>query len=230
MNEQDQFKKIAAQKAVESVRSGMIIGLGTGSTARFALEEIAARMKSGELQEIVGIPSSVNTAHIAQELGIPLSSLDQNPVVDLTIDGADEVSPDLNLIKGGGGALLREKILAQVSRVNIIITDISKWVPSLGSRGAVPVEVLPYAARPEGLFLESLGASVELRNNPDGSIFKTDQDNLILDCSFGRIKDPAALARKLDSRAGICEHGLFIGLAHQVIVAGPEGVNIHTKE
>lgn len=206
----------------------MVLGLGTGSTTKYALEKIARDMKAGLLKNIIGIPSSVKTAHLAQELGIPLGSLENHAKLDLTIDGADEVDPQLNLIKGGGGALLREKILAQISRKEVIIVDEGKLSSQLGSKWAVPVEVLPYAWYPVSKFLESLGAAVTMRLNRDGSIYKTDQDNLILDCNFGPIENPEKIARQLESRAGIIEHGLFINLAHEVIVASPEGIRTLT--
>jgi len=225
----DMLKKLAAEEAVKQVRSGMVLGLGTGSTTRFALEEIARKLNKGELENIVGIPSSIATAQIAQKLNIPLSTLDQHPIIDLTIDGADEVDPQLNLIKGGGGALLREKVLAQASQRVVIIVDESKLSPRLGTNFYVPVEVLPFAWRTEYLYLESLGAEVIRRETPDGGFFKTDQGNVVLDCQFGPIDSPEMLALKLCQRAGIMEHGLFIGLASEVIVASEEGVRHLTR-
>ena len=225
----EMLKKMAAEEAVRQVRSGMVLGLGTGSTTRFALEEIARKLKNGELENIVGIPSSIATAQLAQKLNIPLSSLDQHPMIDLTIDGADEVDPHLNLIKGGGGALLREKVLAQASQRVVIIVDESKLSPRLGTRFYVPVEVLPFAWRSEYLYLESLGAAVTRRETEEGTFFKTDQGNVILDCQFGPIDSPEMLAQKLCHRAGIMEHGLFIGLASEVIVAGEDGVRHLTR-
>lgn len=224
MNLTDRLKQQAAWRAAEYVQSGMILGLGTGSTTRFALERIAELLKQGHLKNISGIPSSLQTEALARSLGIPLASFDAHSEIDLTIDGADEVDPDLNLIKGGGGALLREKVLAQAGRRNIIIVDESKLSPQLGSKWPLPVEVVPFALGVEMKFLQSLGAKVSLRKNSDGSPFRTDQGNAILDADFGPIADPEALARQLNQRAGIVEQGLFLGLATEVIVAGKNGI------
>ena len=224
MVSQDELKQKAAFRAVEFVDSDMVIGLGTGSTTRFAVERIAACIKAGELKNIVGIPSSVQTEELAQKLGIPLAGFEEHAQIDVTIDGADEVDPDLDLIKGGGGALLREKVLAQASRKNIIIVDDSKLTPKLGSNWALPVEVVPFAWKAEELFLNALGASVSVRTLNDGRSFRTDQGNLILDAFFGPMADPKKMALILNERAGIVEHGLFLGLASDVIVAGKEGI------
>jgi ribose 5-phosphate isomerase A len=207
----------------------MVVGLGHGSTAIFAVRCIAELLNQGRLQNILGVPCSLQVEEDAQQLGIPLITLDEHPVVDLTIDGADEVDPDLNLIKGGGGALLREKIVAQASRREIIVVDKSKLSPALGTHWPVPVEVAPFGWRSQAAYLESLGAEPVLRQNPDGTHFKTDQGNLILDCRFGPISDPARLAAQMSERAGIVEHGLFLGLATDVIVASVEGVRHLTK-
>jgi ribose 5-phosphate isomerase A len=228
MVSQDELKQKAAFRAVEFVDSDMVVGLGTGSTARFAVERIAACIKAGELKNIVGIPSSVQTEKLAQELGIPLAGFEEHAQINVTIDGADEVDPDLDLIKGGGGALLREKVLAQASRQNIIIVDDSKLTPKLGTNWALPVEVVPFALKAEELFLNALGASVSVRTLNNGSSFQTDQGNLILDAFFGPMADAKELALMLNERAGIVEHGLFLGLASDVIVAGKEGIR-HLK-
>jgi ribose 5-phosphate isomerase A len=228
MATQDELKQQAAFHAVESVKSGMVVGLGSGSTANFAVQRIAARLEAGELENIVGIPSSANTERLAQKLGIPLTGFDDRQQIDINIDGADEVDPDLNLIKGGGGALLREKVVAQASRQNIIIVDESKLSPQLGTNWAVPIEVIAFARKVEEKFLNSLGASVTTRSREDGNYFITDQNNLILDADFGPIADLEKLAAMLDSRAGIVEHGLFLGLTSDVIVAGAEGIR-HQK-
>jgi len=225
---QDELKQKAAIYAVEFVESGMVLGLGTGSTTQFALKRIAARIKSGDLKNVVGIPSSIRTEKLAHELGIALSDLDHHPEIDLTIDGADEVDPDLNLIKGGGGALLREKILAQATRRNIIIVDESKLSPQLGVNWALPVEVIPFASKTEQKFLTSIGGPASLRTTENGRAFITDQQNLILDADFGRLSDPKDLASRLNERAGIVEHGLFLGLANDVIVAAKDDVR-HLK-
>jgi ribose 5-phosphate isomerase A len=206
----------------------MVVGLGHGSTAIFAVRRIAQLLNEGQLQDLLGVPCSLQVKEEAQRLGIPLTTLDEHPVVDLTIDGADEVDPRLNLIKGGGGALLREKIVAQASRREIIVVDETKLSPALGTYWPVPVEVVPFGWRSQSVYLESLGAEVILRRNDDETPFKTDQGNLILDCHFGPIPNPARLAVRLSGRAGIVEHGLFVELATDVIVAGVEGVR-HLK-
>jgi len=185
-------------------------------------------MHEGRIKGIVGVPCSKFIRAEAERLRIPLTNLEVHPEVDLTIDGADEVAPNLDLIKGGGGALLREKIVAQASKCEIIVADESKLSQKLGTRFAVPVEVVPFGWSPEMKFLTSLGAEVELRVGNDGRAFETDQGNLILDAAFGPIEDPAALASQLDARAGIVGHGLFLGLATDVIVAGPQGLR-HLK-
>jgi ribose 5-phosphate isomerase A len=205
-----------------------VVGLGTGSTAYFAIKRIAEKVQTGELRNILGIPSSERTETLARGLNIPLTDLDAHPVIDLTIDGADEVEPDLNVIKGGGGALLREKIIAQASRRNIIIVDESKWSPLLGTKWAVPIEVVPIARRTEQIYLESIGGSVTLRVDENNSAFLTNQQNFILDTHFGQISDPGGLACSLNTRAGIIEHGLFLGLATDVIVAAGRDIR-HLK-
>jgi ribose 5-phosphate isomerase A len=226
MASQDELKKEAAWRAVEFIESGMVVGLGTGSTAKFAIERIAERLQSGDLKNIFGIPSSQQTETLAQTHNIPLSDLEEHAAIDITIDGADEVDPEMNLIKGGGGALLREKVLAQASRRNIIIVDESKIVPRLGTRWSLPVEVIPFARATEFGFLRQLGAVVSLRALQDGRPFLTDQNNYILDANFGRITRPHDLARELMQRAGIMEHGLFLDLATDVIVAGAGGIKL----
>jgi ribose 5-phosphate isomerase A len=223
-----QFKQQAAERAVEFVESGMVVGLGHGSTAIFAVRRIVQLLREGQLQDIFGVPCSRQVEGEAQRLGIPLTTLDEHPVVDLTIDGADEVDPHLNVIKGGGGALLREKVVAQASRREIIVVDESKLSPALGTHWPVPVEVVPFGWRSQAAYLESLGARPVLRQNSDGTPFQTDQGDLILDCHFGPIQDPVQLAARMSERAGIVEHGLFLGLATDVIVAGEQGVR-HLK-
>jgi len=228
MTSPDELKQKAAFFAVELVESGMVVGLGTGSTTQFALERLADRIKRGELKNIVGIPSSLRTDHAARQLGIPLTDFDVQPVIDITIDGADEVDPELNLIKGGGGALLREKVLAQATRRNVIIVDESKLSPRLGTKWPLPVEVVPFARAAEERFLTSMGAAVTLRSKGDGPV-ATDQGNLLLDANFGPMAAPQLIADQLNGRAGIVEHGLFIGLAHDVIVAGADGIRHLTR-
>lgn len=224
------FKQQAAEAAVEFIQPGMIIGLGEGSTARIALHRIADLIQSGKLPDVLGVPASEHIGQQAEALGVPLTTLAQHPTVDVTIDGADEVDPQLNLIKGGGGALLREKILAQASRREIIIVDASKLSPALGTTWALPVEVIPFMWEAHLPFLRDLGGDPILRRNADGSPYHTDQANLILDVNFGPIADAAALAEALSHRAGIVEHGLFIDLATDVIVAGADGVRHLRRE
>ncbi len=228
MNKQDELKQKAACQAVEFIETGMIVGLGTGSTTAFAVIRIGERLKSGDLKNIVGIPTSIRTEKLAGDLNIPLCSLDDQPDIDVTIDGADEVDPDLNLIKGGGGALLWEKVVAQASRRNIIIVDQSKLSPCLGTHWAVPIEVIPFAVKTEENFLKSLGAAVTLRTAEGGQPYKTDQNNFILDANLGGIADPNGIAARLNQRAGIVEHGLFLGLASDVIVSAEDDIR-HLK-
>ena len=225
MNKNTQnLKEQAAVRAVEFVKPGMVVGLGHGTTTIFAVRRIAELLQAGALKNILGVPCSIQVEKEAQHVGIPLTTLEEHPVIDLTIDGADEVDPNLDLIKGGGGALLREKIVAQASRREIIVVDESKLSPALGTRWAVPVEVVPFGWRTQALYLESLGADVNLRQDRNTKTFTTDQGNLILDCQFGPLSQPAELAAKLNSRTGIVEHGLFLGLATDLIVAGAEVV------
>jgi ribose 5-phosphate isomerase A len=270
----NQLKKLAAEKAVNEISSGMIVGLGSGSTVQFALEKISERIKNGELKNIWCIPSSMNTEAEANRLGIPIVTFDelyfagnekletedgkqkseegnqkpvlsvseestsniqhpesriQNPeslCIDVTIDGADEIDQSLNLIKGGGGALLREKVLAQASKKFIVIIDESKISKHLGVNWHLPVEVIQFAVSVESKYLESLGAKVVRRKKTDGSDYITDENNFILDADFGEIKNPEELSALLNQRAGIVEHGLFIGLATKIICATSSGINI----
>ncbi len=224
----DELKRRAAEKAVELLQDGMIVGLGHGSTAHFAHVAIARRLQEGSLKNILAVPCSRQVEAEARKLGIPLTTLDEHPVVDVTIDGADEVDPRLNLIKGGGGALLREKVVAQASKQEIIIVDEGKLSPALGTRWALPVEVVPFGVAPVSAFIRSLGAEPVLRQKDDGQPFVTDQGNYILDCRFGPMENPAEIARALCDRAGIVEHGLFIGLASMVIVGKADGVEVLT--
>jgi ribose 5-phosphate isomerase A len=220
----DELKRQAAEAAVDLIESGMVVGLGFGSTAVHAVRRIGALLAEGRLRDIVGVPCSVWTEREARRLGIPLTTLDERPLVDLTIDGADEVDPQLDLIKGGGGALLREKIVAQASSRHVIVVDEAKLSPALGTLFAVPVEVVPFGAGALARFIAGLGAKVCLRRDPAGAPIITDQGNYLLHCGFGPISDPAALAATLKSRAGIVEHGLFLGLATDLIVAGNAGM------
>ncbi len=216
-------KQQAADRAVAYVQSGMVVGLGAGSTALLATRRIGQLLREGRLRDIVGVPCSSAIEAEARALGIPLT-LDPPDMVDLTIDGADEVDPELNLIKGGGGALLHEKIVAQANLREVIIVDESMLSPALGTHWALPVEVIPFGWHAQRRFLESLGARITVRQQRDGTPFRTDQGNLILDCAFGPLQQPKELAAKLDAWTGIVEHGLFLGLATEVIVAGADGV------
>ena len=218
------LKKEAAEYAVRYVQSGMAVGLGTGSTAIFAIRRIGALLQSGELKNIIGFATSKASWDAAVELDIPMMTEDLPKNLDVTIDGADEVDPQLNLIKGGGGALLREKLVAQASAREVIVVDESKLSPRLGTKHVLPIEVLPFGWKSQARFLESLGAKYVVRRTPDGRDYHTDQGNLILDCDFGPIADAERLAAALEHRAGIVEHGLFLGLAHNVVVAGSTGI------
>ncbi len=222
-------KQTAAERAVEWIESGMVVGLGAGTTAAYAVRAIAALLQQGRLHDVVGIPCSGAVEAAAKLLNIPLTTLEERAAIDLTIDGADEVDPDLNLIKGGGGALLHEKIVAQASRREIIVVDASKLSPRLGTRRSLPVEVVPFGWGSQRRFLESLGAQVTVRQTSRGQPFMTDQGNLILDCAFGPIADPMALAGELHARAGIVGHGLFLGLATDLLVASEHGVEHYTR-
>lgn len=223
-SEATRYKRMAAERAVEFIQSGMVVGLGSGSTSALVVHRLAALLGEGKLKDVVGVPTSLETESLARSLGVPLTTLEEHPLLALTIDGADEVDPDLNLIKGGGGALLREKIVAQASQREIIVVDESKLSPQLGTRWPVPVEVLPFGWRSQALYLEGLGARVVRREARDGAPYRTDQGNFILDCAFGPIARPAELAAKLEARAGVVEHGLFIGITSELIIAGPNGV------
>jgi ribose 5-phosphate isomerase A len=222
------LKRQAAVCAVEHyVYSGMVVGLGTGSTAAYAVAELGARLQDGRLRDIVGIATSEATARLARESGIPLTTLEAHPTVDVTIDGADEVDPALNLIKGLGGALLREKVVATASRRNVIIVDGSKWVERLGTRAPLPVEVVPFGWSVHLSFFEELGATPNLRHGDNGAPFVTDNGHYIVDCRFPEgLSDPQAVARALEERPGIVEHGLFLGLATDVVIATPQGTEV----
>jgi ribose 5-phosphate isomerase A len=225
-----QLKQQAAERAAEFVEPGMVVGLGHGSTAILAVRRIAQLLRTGQLRDILGVPCSIQVEEEARRLSIPLTTLEDHPVIDLTIDGADEVDPNLDVIKGGGGALLREKIVAQASRREVIVVDESKLSPALGTRWPVPVEVIPFGWHSQAAYLESLGARLTVRQQSDGTPFKTDHGNLILDCDFGPIPQPAQLAARLQERAGIVEHGLFLGLATEVVVAGVRGIRYLQRE
>ena len=218
-----QLKRAAADFAATLVEDGMLVGLGTGSTAYHLVAALGRRVQEG--LRITGVPTSEATAAQARSLGIPLSDLGEHPQLDLTIDGADEVeSGTLNLLKGLGGALLREKIVASASKKLIIIVDESKIVDRLGSRAPVPVEVIPFGWQAAEKRLRDLGATPALRKNAKGEPYVTDGSHYILDCTFGPIAQVDALALGLDRAVGIVEHGLFLGMASRVLIGKPDGI------
>ncbi|KAL5198473.1 hypothetical protein ABZP36_001985 [Zizania latifolia] len=232
---QDDLKRLAAVRAVEQVQSGMVLGLGTGSTAAFAVAEIGALLSSGKLSNIVGVPTSKRTFEQAQSLGIPLSTLDDHPRIDLAIDGADEVDPDLNLVKGRGGALLREKMVEAASDKFIVVVDETKLVTGLGGSGlAMPVEVVQFCwkynqVRLQDLFNEE-GCEAKLRLDENGKPYVTDNSNYIVDLYFKTpIKDALAAGKEISVLEGVVEHGLFLNMASSVIIAGTDGVSVKTK-
>lgn len=211
----DKEKEAAARVGAGFVNDGDVVGLGTGSTAAHVVRFLGERVQAG--LKIVGIPTSERTRELAASLGIPLTTLDECQQIDLVIDGADEFDPKLQLIKGGGGALLREKIIASAARQFVVITDSSKQVPALGAF-PLPVEVIPFAQALVSKKIAALGAKVSLRQSPDGKPYVTDEGHHILDCRFGRIPDPPALAHKLSDTPGVVEHGLFIDMATVVLM------------
>ena len=225
-----QGKMAAGVRAAESVRSGYRLGLGTGSTIAFFLDALAERLRNGDLQEIVGVPTSRRTEDRARELGVPLASLASAGTLDLTVDGADEVDPGLNLVKGMGGALLREKMVAQATRHFLIIVDDGKLVERLGTRSPLPLEVVKFEWEAHLPFLEKLGARTDLRRGDDGEPYETDNGNFVLDCRFsGGMPDPHTLERALQARAGVVDRGLFLDMAQEVLVGSPEGVHRRTR-
>lgn len=219
---QDQWKRIAGEAAVEFIEPGMVIGIGSGSTASYMIQALARHLQAG-LNIVGAVSTSAATEQLARSLGIPLTDLDIYPELDLAIDGADEVDTHLNLIKGGGGALLREKIVASASRRFIVIADVTKLVPQLGRSAVLPVETIPFAVTPVSRRLHVLGASVQLRRRSN-QVFLTDNGNVILDCSFaGGITDPADLESRIRRIVGVVEMGLFLNMAERAIIGGPEG-------
>ncbi len=223
--EYEQLKTQSAAKAVKLVADNMVVGLGTGSTTRYAVDMIGEKVKSGALTHIIGIPTSDATARQAKAWGIPLGDLADYPHIDVAIDGADEVSPALNLTKGWGGALVREKLVERYAQRLVIIVDASKMVEKLGTRGPIPVEVTPFAWRTQACWLaEKLGCRVARREDA-GEPYITDNRNFILHCFFeAGIDDPIAVHRALAGRTGIVGHGLFLNMATDVIVAAPGGI------
>jgi ribose 5-phosphate isomerase A len=223
----DDLKRQAAARAVELVQEGMKLGLGTGSTAKHFVELLGERVSAG--LKVIGVPTSEATRADAERCGVPLTTLDDVDRLDLTVDGADEIDPNLNLIKGGGGALLREKIVAAASDRMVVIADESKWVDALG-RFPLPIEVIPFglgATRRaiENAFAENgVSGQMDIRKGNDGHAFVTDGGHWIVDARLGRIVDTPRLAMSLNSIPGVVEHGLFVGLASMTVLAGPNGI------
>jgi len=212
----DQEKEAAARASLQFIKDGMIVGLGTGSTAAYFIQLLGEKVKNG--LRVRGIPTSVRSHDLALSLGIPLTTLDECQEIAVTVDGADEFDPQLRLIKGGGGALLREKIVASATRQLVIVADASKQVPVLG-KFPLPVEVIGFARALVAKRIAALGAEVKLRTGADGQPYVTDERHHILDCHFGQIRDADSLAQQLNDMPGVVEHGLFIGLASVVLVA-----------
>ena len=223
----DDLKRAAARRALDEVAGGMVLGLGSGSTVRHFMALLAVALRAGDLDDIRGVPTSEPTAALARELGIPLTSLTETGRVDLVVDGADEVDPALDLIKGWGRALLREKIVAVHADRVVIVVDESKLVPQLGTTGPVPLEILPFEAAAHVRWLATVGDRAELWLEEDGRPIVTDNGNYLARVWFdGGISDPVAIARRFADRPGVLEHGLFLGLVGAVVVAGPGGVRV----
>jgi ribose 5-phosphate isomerase A len=212
----DQEKEAAARASLKFIKDGQVVGLGTGSTAAYFIQALGEQVKNG--LRIRGIPSSDRSQEQAASLAIPLTTLDECPEIDVTVDGADEVDSQLRLIKGGGGALLREKIVASATKQFVIVADTTKMVAVLG-KFPLPVEVIKFAQAVVRRKIEVLGAQVSLRQRPDGKPYLTDENNYILDCRFGQIRDADGLAQRLSDMPGVVEHGLFIGMASVVLIA-----------
>ncbi len=224
MPTQDELKQAAARAAAQFVEPDMVVGLGTGSTAAFAVSAIAERMQA-EGFSIIGVPTSIRTFEQAQSLGIPLATLEEQPKLDLAIDGADEVElGSLNLIKGAGGALLREKLVEASATHLVIVADTSKKVDKLGTKFALPVEVVQFGWKSTFSRVEALGCTPVLRATASGDPFVTDEKNYILDCQFGPMADATAVATQLKSTIGVIEHGLFIGMTTEAIIATESGI------
>ncbi len=222
-------KQAAADYGASLVRSGMVLGLGSGSTATLMVQASGDRLRRGELHEVIGVPSSSAIAAVAKASGVPLTTLDEHPTLDLDLDGADEVDPNLNLIKGLGGALLWEKIVAGAARELVILVDESKLVTSLGTKAPLPIEVVPFGWKAHLPFIAGLGGTPVLRTQPDGRPYLTDEGNYILDSRFNGIPDPSALERELLMRAGVVGTGLFLGMARQVVIGKADGVEVRRR-
>lgn len=225
------LKRAAAARALDEVSPGMRLGLGTGSTVAHFLDLLGEALTSGRLGDIVGVPTSERTAARSRELGIPLTTLDETPELDLCVDGADEVDPSLELVKGLGGALLREKIVASASRRFVVMVDASKEVRRLGTRAPLPVEVVPFGWTSHRRAMEALGGRPVLRVGRDDLPYVTDNGNFIVDLHFpDGIDDPRAVESALRRRAGIVDSGLFLGMASLVVVADPGGIRVRSRE
>ena len=224
--EKERLKELAAEKAVEEVRSGMILGLGTGSTIYYALLKLGQMVKVG--LDIIGIPTSEQTSQIAEEQGIRLSTVMENPVIDLTIDGADEVDPSLNLIKGLGGALVREKIIAHASNRLVIVADESKIVDYLGAKVPLPVEVVQFGWESTQMALNQICQRSVLRQ-VDDQTFRSDNGNFILDCYFDQISDPKQIEIRINGIPGVVDNGLFVGRADRVIFGTADGIQAQDR-
>lgn len=226
--EREELKKLAAEKALDYIEDGMIVGLGSGSTVEYALKKLGTLVRDG--LEIKGIPTSIHTKRIAKEQNIPLTTLEKYPEIDLTIDGADEVDSNLNLIKGGGGALTREKIIAFNSKRVIIVIDDSKIVKALGIDFDLPVEVVKFGWTSVKKVLEDFKCTVKLREIMNKEPFITDNGNYILDCEFERIEDPVAMEVEINGIPGVVENGLFVGLVDEAIVGSTQGILTLNRE
>lgn len=224
MDDRERMKQRACQRAAQEVQDGMTLGLGTGSTVYYFLHELGRMVREG--LRVTGVPTSIRTAQLATELAIPLTTLDAQPHLDLAVDGADEVDPVLNLIKGAGGALLREKIIAASAARFIVVVDDSKVVPQLGARYPLPVEVVPFGVSPARRALEELGATVEVRSGTDQQPWVSDNGNYILDCRFGPIADPVALQHALLKIPAVVDSGFFLQMTGMAIVGHAEGVRL----
>jgi ribose 5-phosphate isomerase A len=226
MDAQDQAKERAATRALDLVAAGQVIGLGTGSTAKLAIEGLGRLVREG--LSIKGVPTSIATERMARELGIPLIDINQASTIDLILDGADEVDPDFNMIKGGGGALTREKLVALASLKRVIFVDETKLVSKLGESRSLPVEVLPFAWSFSARLLSELGCVVNLRQQA-GEHFLTDNGNYILDCDFGLIEGPAGLEKRIKLLPGVIDCGLFIGIADVLVIGFDDRVDIRER-
>lgn len=220
------LKQVAGERAIEYVKDGMVVGLGTGSTTFYAIKRLGMMVNEG--LDIIGIPTSLHTEEIAKDSGIRLSSLEEHPKIDVTMDGADEVDPQLDLIKGMGGALFREKIIASASDMEVIVVDPSKMVDVLGTKSPLPVEVSKFGWKNCQNRLTKLGCDAKPRTK-DEAFFVTDNDNYIIDCSFERIDDPRTLESEINNLPGVIENGLFLGLADIVIMGTEDGGKLFSK-